>query len=315
MHHFLRPRAVSMAMTLLVIVGIASPSFGQVPPFITAWGGFGPGDAQFQNPVGVAVDAAGVAYVGDNHANVVKRFTRTGTYLSQWPAFDPLGIAIGPDGNVYMTQGGTDPVVSSFTPNGTPLASWHVGLQIKGIAVDRDGSVWVADNEGPLRKFTSTGGSLGQWGSPGSGPGQFNWLDGVAVDGFGHVYTAENVNNRVQKFTTSGTYITQWGYFGSGDGQFDDPVRLATSPDGSFVYVVDYQNSRVQVFTNTGGYLGQWGTAGSGPGQFLGPIGIAVDAQGNVFVADTNNGRIQVFGDAATPARPMSWGALKQRFH
>lgn len=307
-------------MKTRVVIGIvalctaAPPSWGQVPPFITAWGGFGPGDAQFRNPVGVAVGAAGVVYVGDNHANVVKRFTRMGVYLSQWPAFDPLGIAIGPDGNVYMTQGGTNPVVSSFTPNGTLLATWYAGRQIKGIAVDRDGSVFVADNQGPLRKFTPTGGLLGQWGSLGSGPGQFNWLDGVAVDGLGHVYTAENVNNRVQKFTTSGTYITQWGYFGSGEGQFDNPVRLATSPDGSLVYVVDYMNSRVQVFTNTGSYLGQWGTAGTDPGQFRGPIGIAVDRDGNVYVADTNNGRIQLFGDAVTSTSPISWGALKRLY-
>ncbi len=260
-------RLTLIVSSFLVIAGTASVGFAQVPPFVTAWGGFGPGDSQFENPVGVAVDAAGVVYVGDNHANVVKRFTRAGAFLSKWPAFDPLGIAIGPDGNVYMTQGGINPVVSCFGPTGTLIASWHVGSQIKGIAVDKDGSVYVADNLGPLRKFSSTGASLGQWGTTGTGPGQFLWLDGVAVDGLGHVYTAENVNNRVQKFTTSGTYITQWGYLGSGDGQFDNPVRLATSPDGSLVYVVDYMNSRVQVF-----------------------------------------------GDAATSATAVSWGALTKRF-
>jgi sugar lactone lactonase YvrE len=304
-----------VAVMVLGIAGGASPSLGQVPPFITAWGGFGPGDAQFLNPVAVAVDAAGVVYVGDDHANVVKRFTRSGIYLSQWPAFDPKGTAIGPDGSVYMTQGGFGaPVVGRFTPGGALVAQWRVGMQITGIAVDKDGSVYVADNLGPLRKFSATGTLLGQWGTEGTGPGQFKYLDGVAVDGMGHVYTAEIVNNRVQKFTTSGVYITQWGISGSGNGQFDEPVRLVTSPDGALVYVVDNQNSRVQVFTNSGSYLGQWGTAGGDFGQFRNPIGIAVDGFGNVFVADTNNGRMQVFGDAATPARPMTWGALKQRF-
>lgn len=299
---------------ILALSTTASASWGQVPPFVTAWGGFGPGDSQFLNPVGVAVDAAGVVYVGDNHANVVKRFTRAGVYLSQWPAFDPLGIAVGPDGNVYVTQGGGNNVVAKYTANGTPLLQWHVGTQPKGIAVDRDGSVYVADQLGPLRKFSSTGVGLAQWGTQGTGNGQFRYLDGVAVDGLGHVYTAENANHRVQKFTTTGTYLTQWGYLGSGDGQFDNPVRLATSPDGSLVYVVDYMNSRVQVFTDSGGYLGQWGTAGGEPGQFRGPIGIAVDGLGNVFVADTNNGRIQVFGDAATSARPVTWADLKRRY-
>jgi DNA-binding beta-propeller fold protein YncE len=116
----------------------------------------------------------------------------------------------------------------------------------------------------------------------------------------------------VQKFTTSGAYITKWG---SGNGQFSEPVRLATSPDGSNVFVVDNLNSRVQMFSNSGTYLGQLGTAGSGPGQFLNPIGIAIDGHGNVFVADTNNSRIQVFGDAATATQAVSWGQLKRRFH
>jgi len=78
---------------------------------------------------------------------------------------------------------------------------------------------------------------------------------------------------------------------------------------------VDYLNSRIQVFTDAGAYLGQWGSAGGGPGQFRGPIGIAIDGPGNVFVADTNNGRIQVFGDAATPTKQVSWSNLKQRYH
>jgi DNA-binding beta-propeller fold protein YncE len=93
------------------------------------------------------------------------------------------------------------------------------------------------------------------------------------------------------------------------------PVRLVTSHDGSLVYVVDNQNSRIQVFTSDGAYVGQWGTAGGGPGQFSGPIGIAIDGPGNVFVADTNNGRIQVFGDVATPTKQVSWSILKQRYH
>jgi len=80
------------------------------------------------------------------------------------------------------------------------------------------------------------------------------------------------------------------------------------------VYVVEHTNHRIQVFTDTGGPLGQWGTVGTGPGQFLNPIGIAVDDLGNVFVADTNNSRIQVFGDKATPTQSISWAALKRRY-
>lgn len=303
---------IRLAIAALVLCALApSASRGQVLPYVTSWGGFGPGNGQFLNPVGVAVDPNGIVYVIDNHANCLKRFTRTGGYLSQWPVDDPLGVALGPDGNLYMTRGGVNDFVSKYSKTGALIAEWHVGTSIKGIAVDSDGSVYVADNVGPLRKFSATGVSLGQWGTPGTGNGQFLSLDGVAVDGLGHVYTAENTNHRVQKFTTTGTYITQWGIEGSGNGQFDMPVRLVTSHDGSLVYVVDYNNSRIQVFSSDGAYLGQWGSAGGGPGQFRGPIGIAIDGPGNVFVADTNNGRIQVFGDATTSTNRVSWSRLK----
>jgi hypothetical protein len=304
------------AIVALVICTLsASPSQGQIPPYITSWGGFGSSNDQFLNPVGVAVDPNGVVYVIDNHSNSLKQFTRTGTYLTQWTVYDPLGIALGPDGNLYMTRGGGDDFVSKYTKAGELIGEWHCGTSIKGIAVDTDGSVYVADNLGPLRKYSPSGVPLAQWGTQGTGNGQFLFLDGVAVDGLGHVYTAENTNHRIQKFTTSGTYITQWGMEGSGNGQFEVPVRLVTSHDGSLVYVVDNQNSRIQVFTSDGAYVGQWGTAGGGPGQFSGPIGIAIDGPGNVFVADTNNGRIQVFGDVATPTKQVSWSILKQRYH
>jgi sugar lactone lactonase YvrE len=308
---------IGCAMAALTLCTLsASTSLGQVLPYVTSWGGFGPANEQFQNPVGVVVDPAGIVYVIDNHGQYLKRFTRSGTYLSQWPVDDPLGIALGPDGNLYLTRGlssGTA-VVSKYTKAGALLAQWNAGGAAKGIAVDTDGSVYVAVNEGPLRKYSPFGLQLAQWGTEGTGNGQFRILDGVAVDGLGHVYTAEAGGHRIQKFTTAGTYITQWGMEGSADGQFESPVRLVTSHDGSLLYVVDNQNSRIQVFTSAGAYVGQWGTAGGNPGEFRNPIGIAIDSVGNVFVADTNNGRIQVFGDAATPTRQVSWSNLKERY-
>src|SRR5260221_9226865 len=95
-----------LAFAALVLCTLSeSSSSAQIPPYITSWGGFGPANEQFLNPVGVAVDPEGIVYVIDDHGNYLKRFTRTGTYLSQWAADDPLGIALGPDGNLYVTRG------------------------------------------------------------------------------------------------------------------------------------------------------------------------------------------------------------------
>ena len=150
-----------------------------------------------------------------------------------------------------------------------------------------------------------------QWGTHGSGDGQFNGPEGVAVDASGNVYVADFGNHRVQKFTDTGAYLTQWGTLGMRAGQFNSPLGVAVDATGK-VYVADNLNCRVQKFTDTGAYLTQWGTLGTGDGQFNGPAGVAVDASGNVYVGDTgNNGihnnRIQKFTD--TGVYLTQWGA------
>src|SRR5438132_8137239 len=79
---------------------------------------------------------------------------------------------------------------------------------------------------------------LTQWGTPGSGNGEFNRPYGVAVDAAGDVYVVDwereslGGNSRIQKFTGTGTYLTQWGSPGSGNGQFQNPSGVATDGSG-----------------------------------------------------------------------------------
>ncbi|MEZ4705573.1 MAG: choice-of-anchor Q domain-containing protein [Caldilineaceae bacterium] len=151
---------------------------------------------------------------------------------------------------------------------------------------------------------------LFQWGSPGSGDGQFADPYGVALDAAGNVYVVDSGNSRIQKFDSNGAYLAQWGSFGSGDGQFSRPVGVAVDAAGN-VYVTDADNNRIQKFAGDGTYLAQWGSAGSGDGQFNSPYGVAVDAAGNVYVADGNN-RIQKFDSNA--AYLTQWGSGAGQF-
>lgn len=80
------------------------------------------------------------------------------------------------------------------------------------------------------------------------------------------------------------------------------------------MYVTDTYNHRVQVFDNDGAFLMQWGGYGSGPGQFYRPMGIGVASDGRIYVGDTWNGRVQVFGALPTPTRRQTWGNLKTRY-
>ena len=96
------------------------------------------------------------------------------------------------------------------------------------MAVDTTGNVYVADTDNHrVQKFTSTGSYLTQWGTYGTGNGQFNRPFYVSVDATGDVYVADTGNHRVQKFTSTGTYLTQWGSNGTGNGQFKSPQGVA----------------------------------------------------------------------------------------
>jgi DNA-binding beta-propeller fold protein YncE len=146
-----------------------------------------------------------------------------------------------------------------------------------------------------------------QWGTKGTGNGQFNNPQDIAVsDSTGDVYVTELGLSRVQKFDSTGGYIAQWGTKGSGNGQFNNPrgIQVVTGD----VYVVDSGNNRVQRFKSWGDYVTQWGTKGEGNDQLKNPIGIAVESSGlgNIYVADFGNNRVQKFNSAGGDLR--RWG-------
>lgn len=156
----------------------------------------------------------------------------------------------------------------------------------RGLALDAEGNLYVADTlNHRIQKFGPEGSFLGQWGSEGTGDGEFDLPIGVAVDGDGNLYVADNGSSRVQKFTSNGTFLLKWGTEGTGDGEFDGLGDVEVGPDGN-VYVTDYLNHRIQKFTPEGEFLGKWGSWGEGPGQFKTPTGLAFDHEGNLLVAD-----------------------------
>jgi NHL repeat-containing protein len=109
--------------------------------------------------------------------------------------------------------------------------------------------------------------------------GEISDLWSVATDAAGNVYVADSGNNRIEKFDSAGNWLRAWGKNVNGGGVFGICTVAASCQAGGF------------------GGLG---------GEFNQPQGVTVDASGNVYVADRNNGRIQKFDSSGNWLR--TWG-------
>lgn len=127
------------------------------------------------------------------------------------------------------------------------------------------------------------------WGGKGAGPGRFRDPTGIAIAGE-EVFVADARNGRIQVFGRDGVYRREFGG-GEGPEALGRPMNLAIA--GDTLYVADYWHDRIAVFGLDGTFLRTVGGPGSGGGEFRAPGGVAVAANGDIFVADFYNHRIQ----------------------
>ncbi len=169
-----------------------------------------------------------------------------------------------------------------------------------GADMDSSGNIYSALNN-YVQKYSSSGASLFQFGSAGTGDGQLDGAYDLQVDSTGNIFVADSGNSRVQKFNSAGVYQSQFGTVGTGNGQFGASGLEMVLDSADNIYVVDSGNSRVQKFNSAGVYQSQFGTVGTGNGQFTNPDGVGMDSSGNIYVGDYPgglSGRIQKFNSA-----------------
>jgi sugar lactone lactonase YvrE len=245
------------------------------------------GSARFAYPAGIAVDAAGVAYVVDG--NRIRRVSATGD-VRTLAGTEEAGFADGPAAAARFDSP-------------------------QGIAVDATGTLYIADRSNHRIRTLSPRGvvaTLAGSGTPGlaDGPGdtaQFNEPYDVAVDTAGVVYVADALNHRIRRINPQGVVTTLAGGADAGEdaggyadgpatvARFSYPTGLAVDATG-IVYVADTYNARIRAVSPQGVVR-----TVAGPGEdggvdgpaalasFSDPAAIAVAGSGNLYVLDKSN--------------------------
>jgi sugar lactone lactonase YvrE len=298
--------------------------------YITEWGGSGNSAAEFNRPMGMAVDANGDIYIADSRNNRAQKFSPNGSYIRQFALGDgddstrdpllyqPYSVSITTWRTKYVVEVGESYSVKIYAP-GESLGIQRVLTNLGGGVTLKDpkGMVTVVSPSpsGYTHLYLVDSGNnrilkinvdesdtdwslLMEWGSSGSGNGQFSSPIGIARDSSGNVFVADTGNHRIQKFDSDGNFINGWGSQGSGDGQFSSPQGIAV--DGTVVYVADTGNDRIQAFTIYGDFMSKLGGSGAGQGLFKKPVGVSVDYSDaidpcSLYVVDASDGRVQKF--------------------
>ncbi len=180
------------------------------------------------------------------------------------------------DPHPTQTQGGP---VARDNPSPGPL---DYG-QASTMAFLPNGDFLVADGyqNGRIIRYNAQGELVSEFGSVGSGPGQFDLVHGVAVDRDRRIYTADRNNNRIQVFSENGELIEEWP-------NVEDPVGVyVDESDG--VWVISAALNRILKYDTRGvlqsGFGAYGGTLGGFPGGLARPHQLSVDQEGNVYVA------------------------------
>ncbi|MFK5891570.1 MAG: SMP-30/gluconolactonase/LRE family protein [Flavobacteriaceae bacterium] len=281
--------------------------------------------AKFENPRGLTMDNSGNIIVVDFGNSAIRKITPSGVVSTLVGASAnlrlPFSVAVDKSDNLYVSDTGNNRI-RKITPDGnvTTLAGSGVAgfadgtgaaakfNEPKGIAVDSNGNVYVADSKNhKIRKITPSGVVTTIAGSTqgydyGATPIQFDRPFDVAVDASGVVYVADTYNNMIRKILTDGSVVTLAGYVSPGsaddmgtNARFLLPTGIDLDAFGN-VYVADDINNLIRKISPSGlvttlagitskGYIDGDGLSA----KFSSPYDITLDANGNLYVTDYDN--------------------------
>ncbi|GBC76683.1 Serine/threonine-protein kinase PknD [bacterium HR08] len=282
-HRIRRVERRGDALVITTIAGTGSAGFGG--------DGGSAKNAQLNGPRGLTVDSAGNIYVADTGNHRIRKIDGSGN-ISTIAGSGTRGF--GGDGGAATSAQLNSPVAVAVSPSGDLFIADAGNHRIRKVS---GGTITTVAGTG-LPMFSGDGGPAAQ--------ASVNVPMHLVFDGAGNLYVADSGNSRVRKIDPSGVITTVAGTsvrgFGGDEGsaleaRLNMPVALALGADGT-LFIADAGNHRVRavdpqgvIRTVAGGGIGDGGDPRQAALNL--PYGVAVDAQGNLYIADTQHHRIR----------------------
>ena len=243
-------------------------------------GSWGEGEFTYRTH-GITVGPDNMLYCTDDGNHTVRKFTPDGKLLMTLgtmnspsdtgydgkdsiniprpggPFNRPTNLAVGPNGDLYVSDGYGNCRVHRFSPSGELKQSWGVS---------------------------------------GTGPGQFHLPHGIAVATDGRVFVCDRENDRIQIFSPDGEYLGEWTdtqrpthlvFDAQGRAYVSELWWHQGQTSQRHGPIQDARYGRVSVYDKDGRVLARWGsTDACAPGSFAAPHGLAVDSSGAIYVSE-----------------------------
>jgi peptidylamidoglycolate lyase len=254
--------------------------------------------------------------------HILTVFDRSGTLVESWEQHNarfvrPHRVRTNPhdpEGHIWIIDDGAQQVMK-FTKDGKRLVMVLGEFRVSGndrshfyrptdVAWLPSGEFFVTDGYRNTRvlKFSADGKYLMEWGTRGTGPGQFNTVHGIEIDENRRLYVIDRENSRIQIFDENGRFLSMWP-------NIRRPYAIYLTQD-RHLWVTDGITQKFLKFDLEGHLLYSWGTFGKMPGGFWGVHQVSVDSEGNLYTADVHIGRPQKFRPkaGADPAKLIGRG-------
>lgn len=326
----------SAAQPATVTVGLTGELANRITPNTGPFNlfeqvGAGTGRGQFNQPRGIAVSSSGEQIFVVDMANArVQQFDNSGSFIDIWGGDDdpdvtlaktdsglgPTGIAVGPDGLIYVSDTWNHRIVvlddsgnmvrefgafadTADAPDASPEPGLFFGPRAIAIANDE---IYVVDTGNErVQVFALDGTFLRAWGGSGSEVSQFVEPVGIAIDGAGRVFVADSGNARISVFTAAGMPLEQWPVDAWVGLQYFEPY-LAFD-DSGLLYATSSATGTIEIFDQEG--VAILSVSQIGNEQLEQPVGLAWSPEGVMLITD--KGRDAVF-ELTPPLAPESDG-------